>query len=125
MRFNRVRTEIGSSAWGPHVNDTHDELRALVRSFPNLDDAEVRLYHVLAVREAEAVHQSTMKYFGSQMWKRANFDNALAREVADVDGTRAPTGPTGRPGREASGVSAIMECLTEDDDLTEEAGAFS
>ena len=122
MRFARVRSQIGSSAWGPHVNDSHDELRALVRSFSSLDDVKPRLLHALAVREAEAIAENTMKYFGGQMWKRANFDNAIAREVADVDRSRDLPGK-GSTGREATGLSAIMESLADDDeDEAEKAG---
>lgn len=114
MRFSRVKVQLNSTARGPHVNDTHEQLRLLVRSFSSLDDAKERLLHALAVREAEAITSNTLIHFGGQMWKQNNFDNASVREVSDVDGSRSH--PSRSTGREATGLSAIMEHLAEDEE---------
>jgi len=90
MAFQRVKKAIGSTAFGPSVVDDFAELRQLLHEIP-LDDAMERCEHALVVREAEALNSRppSMQYFGSGMWRRRNFENALTREVADVDGSRS------------------------------------
>lgn len=88
LAFQRVKKAIGSTAFGPSVVDDFAELRQLLHEIP-VDGALERCEHALAVREAEAVHSNSMQYFGSGMWRRRNFENALTREVADVDGSRS------------------------------------
>lgn len=96
MAFQRVKKAIGSTAFGPSIVDDFAELRQLLSEIP-LDDAMERCEHALAVREAEALHSNppSMQYFGSGMWRRRNFENALTREIADVDGSRSAPGARG------------------------------
>lgn len=92
MAFQRVKKAIGSTAFGPHVVGSYPELRELLEDLPSLEDAMERCEHVLAVREAEAMTSSSLQYFGAGMWRRHNFENALTRTLADVDGSRPPAG---------------------------------
>lgn len=92
MAFQRVKKQVGSTAFGPSVVDDHAELRQLVDAMPSLEGVRERLEYALAIREQQAVHENSVKYFGASMWRRGNYDKALALELKDVDGTRAAPG---------------------------------
>lgn len=92
MAFARVKKAVGSTAFGPSVVDDHAELRALVNAMSSLDGVRERLEYVLEIREKQAIHENSTKYFGAGMWRRGNYDKALSLELADVDGTRAAPG---------------------------------
>lgn len=83
--FQRVKSEIGSTAMGPSMADHFTELRELVDTLMGFDDVEERLEYALAIREAEARRKRTLQYFGSAMWKRQNFEKALTLTIADVE----------------------------------------
>lgn len=98
--YNRVRIEIGSDAdpLQPVGDEQERALRDLLLPMASYDGVEQACRHVLAVREAEALHGRTVQYLGAGIWKPHNYAKARALTVADVTGgsrERAPAQPRG------------------------------
>jgi hypothetical protein len=71
-------------------------LRDLVAAQASVDGLEERLRHVLAVVEAEARRDGSLRWFGPTLWSKGSYDRAISMAVGeDRRPARAsPPGPT-------------------------------
>lgn len=88
--FNRTRIAVGAKVppMGVVGDPAERALLALLNSQVTLDGFEERARHVLAVREDEAIAQSTVKFLGASLWG-STFGVACSMAVGERRGPGA------------------------------------
>lgn len=91
--FNRVRSDLGLQV--PAMQLVGDPaaraLAELLRAQVTLQGFGDRAYHVLAVREAEARRDRSVRWLGAALWNPVSFGNAASMQVGEDRRTRGET----------------------------------
>lgn len=97
-RFNALRTKLGLAvpAMQPIGDPAERALSKLLEGIPDLDGVEDKCRHAIAIREAEAERDISLRWFGAVMWTEEQFARAVSMTLDDVHRKRAGP-PSARP----------------------------
>lgn len=111
----RLRRDIGADKPGvagyvPAMQQLGDPaeraLRDLVAAQASVDGLEERLRHLLAVGEAEARRDGSLRWFGPTLWSQRSYDRAISMAVGE---DRRPARAAAQEGPTAQALRRVRE----------------
>lgn len=115
VAHSRLRRDLGVDTPGaagyvpamqPLGDPAERALRDLVAAQATTEGLEERLRHVLAVGEAEARREGSLRWFGPTLWSERSYARAISMAVGE---DRRPARPAEREGPTAQALRRVRE----------------